>query len=349
MASCIIKNFEYQKLKEASGISDFSLDVQVLNHQEKFERLPYLDELVGANSEPHLRKNVLGINKNNTIQTSKLLEITGKDSVEESIHFLNNTYRDLEISALPLNNEAVLDIKKRPDGFLKKIEQKPQIAKNSSIVFNDITDKLMKVYGIQINTITSAAIARHPDLRTRVHPYNAKGFIYNGEIYINTDIATIDTPVHELLHILMGSMKFSNPEMYYKLISTAQGFNNLEELSKEYESMSMPDLLEEAFIGELAKALTNQDNQLDILEAKDLNEIIYHVDRSLDSILSGDYTVKTVAERYSMTIKELSRLTNSDLLNTFNGGTMSAAHIHRIMANTKQNLIRKGDLQEKCE
>jgi hypothetical protein len=43
-------------------------------------------------------------------------------------------------------------------------------------------------------------------------------FIYNGDIYVNTDIATIDSQVHELMHIFLGSMRFKNPELYMELV-----------------------------------------------------------------------------------------------------------------------------------
>jgi hypothetical protein len=43
---------------------------------------------------------------------------------------------------------------------------------------------------------------------------SAKAFIKNGTIYINIDNATIDSPIHEMLHLFIGSISFSNPQLF---------------------------------------------------------------------------------------------------------------------------------------
>jgi hypothetical protein len=40
---------------------------------------------------------------------------------------------------------------------------------------------------------------------------NGYVFEYDGEIYINVDRASVDTPIHEMMHLLIGSLRFSNP------------------------------------------------------------------------------------------------------------------------------------------
>ena len=34
-------------------------------------------------------------------------------------------------------------------------------------------------------------------------------FILDGNIIVNSDIASVDAPVHELMHVLLGSLKFT--------------------------------------------------------------------------------------------------------------------------------------------
>lgn len=48
---------------------------------------------------------------------------------------------------------------------------------------------------------------------------NAKGFVRNGEIYINADRATDDTVIHEFGHLYLADAKLNNPDAYYKLLA----------------------------------------------------------------------------------------------------------------------------------
>jgi hypothetical protein len=65
--------------------------------------MPKLDELPRVNSESYLEK-VLGIKKLSnirTINTNRLLEYTGTNSVEEANIKLNSIYKDLEVTLTP--------------------------------------------------------------------------------------------------------------------------------------------------------------------------------------------------------------------------------------------------------
>jgi hypothetical protein len=65
--------------------------------------MPKLDELPKVNSEPYLEK-TLGVKKLSnikTINTDRLLEYTGTNSVEEANIKLNSIYKDLEVTLTP--------------------------------------------------------------------------------------------------------------------------------------------------------------------------------------------------------------------------------------------------------
>ncbi len=49
---------------------------------------------------------------------------------------------------------------------------------------------------------------------------NAKGFIKDGQIYINIDKATVDTVIHEFAHLYLAVAKNgSNSQAYYEILS----------------------------------------------------------------------------------------------------------------------------------
>jgi hypothetical protein len=68
---------------------------------------------------------------------------------------------------------------------------------------------MKRYYGINVIPITSH------DSFPGLNVSQAKAFIYNGNIYVNIDNATADSLVHEMLHILLGSMSRNNPSLFY--------------------------------------------------------------------------------------------------------------------------------------
>jgi hypothetical protein len=53
-------------------------------------------------------------------------------------------------------------------------------------------------------------------------------FIYNGTIYINTDVAKADAPLHELLHLILGQVRYKNPKLYTQLLDSLTSLPNFE-------------------------------------------------------------------------------------------------------------------------
>ena len=63
-----------------------------------------------------------------------------------------------------------------------------------------------------VNLLTASQIAEKFPATGKIHidPNIAKAFIYDGEIYVNTTIASGDDLLHEYTHIILGVLK-SNP------------------------------------------------------------------------------------------------------------------------------------------
>ena len=85
---------------------------------------------------------------------------------------------------------------------------------NDYLVLNNTLQKLAKLYGINFNTVTDAELnsERWANLMPESRLVNA--FIYDGQIYINIDRANLDAPLHEMMHLLIGSIRFTNPNLY---------------------------------------------------------------------------------------------------------------------------------------
>jgi hypothetical protein len=105
---------------------------------------------------------------------------------------------------------------------------------DSQVFITRSLDKMAKTMGINIQTMSVARMEKEGILEAIPDAASASAFIYNGNIYINSDIASIDSKVHELLHILLGSMRFKQPELYSEIIQTVQNLPNIQDIAMNY-------------------------------------------------------------------------------------------------------------------
>lgn len=348
MATCVNKNaIEYRTLKDRSGISDLELAATCNKFIKKYGRFPHLDELRGTNSEPHLKK-YLKVNSHNAINLQETLNKLGVSTTVEAMAKINKEYSDLETKILPLNQQAIVEITHRPTNDAKKviaIEQDDKI--NSFAILDQSILKMQDLYGIKINAITDEEL-NSDKWNERIHDVNfVKGFIYNGEIYVNIDRATVDTPIHEMLHLLVGSIRFTDPKLYSKLLGIVPTFKNYSKLASEFQDRTQNDINEELFVSELSKYLTGQKSEISKLN--NLYDLTYNVKRVLDTILMGQISTKTISDSrlFNLTLKDIATEVNSIALkNRFYG---SKSEIHRQLTNIKRQLLRDGTLQEECD
>lgn len=342
---------EYQSLKKKAGVQSVVLDVACLDAFEKLGRFPHLDEIPTSNSEQYIKEQ-LKIKKNGSTKINHILETTNSNTIEIASQKLNNEYRDKEIEITPIVDEAIVDIRTRPTEMPTNIETiyTPDTDISGAIIIGNALNKLDKIYGIKVHEVSDADLASAQWSHLMPQDRFVNAFIYNGEIYINTDKASPDAKIHEMLHLLVGSMRFSNPQLYLQLINSAQQLPNYQKLAQQFINKSQNDLNEEIIISELGKYFSGMNSELNMLDSKTQYEITYNVRRVLDSILMGSISTKAMSNAllFNSTLREVVEATNSDIMtNTFHG-FLDFAQIHRKLNNLKSDLLRKNELQEFC-
>lgn len=347
---CINNNsVEFKTLKDKSGLSDLVLELVCRKFMDSIGRFPHLDE-IPSDSSQYLKDNI-SINKNNSSKTDKILNYTGASSIEEANIKLNNLHEDLEVKLTPLNKETIVEIEKRPTIYRenkKDIETDTSNADANSYI-NMITDKLSKLYGINIKTIKTSDLQEGEFKNKRIDPKFSTAFIYNGDIYINTDIASLDAPIHELMHLLIGGLRFKHQDLYFDLVKNAEQFKGYDQMKQLYSNRTKTDILEEMFITELSKYLTGQKSQLDNLDQSTIYEISYNTHRMIDTILKGQWSSVSLGDDvYNMSLRSLAEELNSIEMNNTFKGYMDDAYTHRVLANKKQELFEQGKLKEYC-
>lgn len=221
MLACInISSPEYQTLLSRSGLNGDILEAICRKYITKYDRFPYLDELPNVDSTSALNKH-LNVKKSGSAKITDILNATGVESIQEAVISLNNEFRDLETSIIELGETAIVNTEKRPSIY--NVEEFTPIEynnfdQNSAVALNHALNRLAKLYGIKMIPITTKDLMSEEWKDKVLDAKNVNAFVYEGNIYINTDKARIDSPLHEMMHIFLGSMRYSNPELYSQLI-----------------------------------------------------------------------------------------------------------------------------------
>lgn len=350
MIACEINkhSFEYQTLKDMSGISEYSLDSYISTFQTKFNRMPKLDELPKVNSEPYLEK-TLGIKKLSnikTVNTSRLLEYTGTNTVEEANVKLNSIYKDLEVTLTPFQSFTSIETKHRPSMYtsIKEPLDIEEFKQDGTTILTKQLDKMQKLYGINVIPVSNDEVSELGIPNSSL----VKGFVKDGNIYINVDNSTMDTKAHELMHIFLGGVRYSNPELYFSLVNQVEQLPRYEEFAFNFPNRTKGDVNEEIFVQEFSKYLTKSPSIFDNFE--NINELMYEIYRNIDTLIDGNYSVKSLqTSAFGHTLEDLYNNLQSENVVNKQQGSLDAATIHRTLANVKEDLMKKQLLEERCD
>lgn len=355
MNYCEIKNSQKgQTLKEMSGLSEFSSYSFMRGFEEENGRMPELDEIPNANSEPYLDKQLKVKQIKNTKYTTikKLQKLGLNQSVEELNPKLNREYSDLEIHLNQIGDSIVVETLHRPSEYDDVEEYERDIdfdgtTESNAIVLGNALDRLQKYYGISMIPITTQQLSEDPQFQN-LPIFQAEAFIFNGNIYVNTDKAMIDAPIHEQLHLFLGSIRYNHPNLYFQLVSSVENIPDFQNRIKQYPNRTMSDIQEEIFVEELAKFLVKEQSVFDNVDPSIMNFVMYNIKRDIDSIVFGKRSVKTLEDPFQYSLLQLGQQLDSNHFEIDNPGIINDAAVHRIMANTKEELMKNNELIETC-
>lgn len=360
MAVCLNKNsVEYQTLLKMSGLSEFKFNAFTSTFVDKFGRYPELDEIPGADSRPYLNNSlsVKTIDDTSFVKNDKIFSQTGTTDVKEANIRINNTYRDLEVKLTPSSEVSTIQVRKRPNKWDNVYEGGIIIDDSTSSsrnvgVFNSILEKLANLYGINFVSITNGELSSEQWKGVVDDAKTTNAFVYNGNIYINIDNSSIDAPLHEMLHLFLGSVRYSDPQLYFSMVEVMNELPNKALLARNYKDRTDSDINEELLVSEFSKYITGQDSIISKLPVNVLHKTFYNMGRVLDSILFGEQSIATMDTKslFNSSLVKLSEYLGSALTNNQYSGTFNvkSAEVHRVLANVKSDLMKNKDLKEFC-
>ena len=357
MNACINKkSYEYRSLSERTGLSDLFLEAEIIDYADKHNgRWPTPAEIDGSDTTEYARE-FLELRENNTTETSKLTDKFQVDTVDEAVVLLNtqDTYNDLEFDILPLNKTSIVNISHRPSKYNNNFEirYKPDEEVNSKIVLDAAFGKLATLYGIHFKQVYLHDLHNDPMFKDviAVDP-NPKAFILNGQIYINMNNYSVDSPIHELSHMLIGQLRFAKPELYMQLISLSEQLPNYQKMARTYLNRSRNDINEEIFVTEYSKFITGQKSVFDSIDPDIAYQVQFQVNRMIDTMLEGSFGIRDLKlqdiGKYSL--KQIADLVNSSKMTSVNSFPLEDSSIHRKLNNMKSAMLKSGQLKEVCD
>ena len=146
---------------------------------------------------------------------------------------------------------------------------------------------------------------------------NAKGFVRDGEIYINVDRATDDTVIHEFSHIYLAFAKNTHPNEYYSLLEKLHttDYYSLIKSRHEYRNKRGSDLDEEVLATILGLYYNNSNLSEDAKEIadeaiallpEDFTNLLQNVLPTLDDTFIDNYKLsqKVATVKNQLFVKE---------------------------------------------
>lgn len=354
MSSCIDKDSQaFKNLKKMTGVDDDSLSITMMVAEDMKGRLPEIDEVPNADSFPVLESN-LSLKPMGDRFITDTRKIAVDSDLQGAVVRINNIHKDLEAKVFDFDGKAIVDVVKRPnigtfyeDGFDVETNDNPS---KRGLIFESIADKSSELYGVKMNVFSEGTIDQFPELQG-IYTGNKNAFILNNEIYINTDNASLDAPIHEMMHMLMGEMKYNDAELYNSLVESMAELPGFNEMHRRiYPDLTQRDAMEEVFVTQVARSMVGMDNVIDKLPLGVRSKIEYNVLRMIDTSIMGSNSALGMEfhdlSKYS--INDLCRMLGSTIIN--NKAKINGDHgfAHRIALNVKREMIKNNELKEIC-
>lgn len=164
--------------------------------------------------------------------------------------------------------------------FSKELDIKPS---DSSEIVQRFGELLSRKYSTDITYI------RNSDLHTLSNQFGidfseARAFNIDGNIFINLDKASIEEPLHEIMHLLIASMRGNDSDVYYNLIANLQKhpafkdiYNKVEPVYQQTRSQLLEETLVRLLTGNVIDRLNGAEFFQNAMFDKAMNEAVKDV------------------------------------------------------------------------
>ena len=314
-------------LKKDAKYKKMGLDFSVLNTKEKIETFFLLKENLRDQDLEKTFKSPNQLTPERIAYESKIAQ----EALNTIITAKTNLY---EVTSITGDKVKVIKLNDRPTNFSNNTSFEDNSVRAK---IYDVADRLVNQFGIKINLVSSKDLVDFPGVDG-----SENGFIYNGEVYINMDNASPKDVLHEYGHLVMGTIKQRNPQLYSELTSSMENLEDFNDKVTKYKELypnrALRDIEEEIFVDLFGEY--NIDKEA-LPEVKDEIKKIFGLTSSLD----GE------------SIETLNQMTLNDLMLNFGSVVLSSENNivdanlssnSRVISNLVEKLMKLGMLKENC-
>lgn len=230
---------------------------------------------------------------------------------------------------------------------LNKKTQELVTEKDSVEVLKMISEYMKEKFNIDIILGSLNDFKNIEELNSVSMIESAKSFLKNGKIYVNLDFASLSDPIHEISHLITGTLKVLNPKLYEQLLLKVKlNEELLTEINNKYNNLTYYELLEEAFAESFGKNIIGE------LQSKEFND---------DTLLEGVNTIMNNMFNFSEKSNNTSKLLTTplyQLINEFGSNFVTnpeslydrnASLLAENITKAKKELMDINKLKEKCK
>ena len=228
---------------------------------------------------------------------------------------------------------------------ISKIDAK--IPNYSNINMLEILGNSIKKLGIRVDLFSSDQISALFGSGLAEN----KAFIHNGGIIINSTKSTADSPIHELMHLLMAQYKATNPEGYYKMLNSVPEMPQFEELKQRYRELSPNDYTEEVLVHAMTDYFMDRVTDYGPLNFSEYNFDIKSIAAKLLNVDEKKInSYRNNSDFMNTLLRTLLLDGDSKLLNNLTlGVNLDQTITEGRVSNIKSDLIKKDNLKIDCQ
>ena len=148
----------------------------------------------------------------------------------------NKTYKKPEVK--PVEDQINYPFSKQTSGYNKSYD--------NFVKVNEFAKRLEALYNVKFKMLTSEEIAAIYD-KDGVIFSNSRAFVFKDEIILNSDMASLAEPLHELTHMILPIIKNDDPVLYNSIINHIISHPDFDNIAKSYQGLSNDLLNQEVF------------------------------------------------------------------------------------------------------
>ena len=223
---------------------------------------------------------------------------TNKLNLQDFLIDLKNAVQEEKLESIVNINQKSITLQQIEQLLNKSIETNTQKENTIELfdkdeILNIIANKLQSL-GVEIQLVETE------DLEALELPKNTEAVVKDGIVYVNKDLATMSSPMHELLHLVFAAMRNDNFKMYQTIMYQFSNITDFNELfnqvkaSDSYKNITELDQLEEAFVRYISGILDGK------LESSEEFEIAYNnIQLPLNNYVSKVFGIPQITDLIS--------------------------------------------------